>query len=121
MPPPEDHRAARLRPRVLDTLRLARHLKLGPKNGLAALVGQLDLRPQVDRLAAGSQPHRALWDTLAAALLLPRLVSLAWPDGATLADLAAIASVPADGVPHLMSDDHAPRDAAVASPAGTLF
>jgi hypothetical protein len=45
------------------------------ENGLASLVGQLELTTQVDRLAAGSQPHRAPWDTIAAALLLPALAS----------------------------------------------
>jgi DNA polymerase III epsilon subunit-like protein len=50
----------------IDTLRLARHLKLGTKNSLTALTAQLDLTPEIERLAAGSQPHRALWDTLSA-------------------------------------------------------
>ena len=39
------------------------------------------------------QPHRALWDTIAAALLLPALIAKKWPDGATLAELLDIAAI----------------------------
>jgi DNA polymerase III epsilon subunit-like protein len=45
---------------LLDTLRLARHLKLGTKNSLGALTAHFGLGSQIDRLADGSQPHRAL-------------------------------------------------------------
>jgi DNA polymerase III epsilon subunit-like protein len=78
---------------LIDTLRLARHLKLGAKNSLGALTAQLELTPNVEHLADGSQPHRALWDTIAAALLLPALIARAWPSGATVTDLLAIAAV----------------------------
>jgi DNA polymerase III epsilon subunit-like protein len=78
---------------LIDTLRLARHLKLSAKNSLSALTAQLELAPEIERLAVGSQPHRALWDTVAAALLLPALIARAWPTGATLTDLLGIAAV----------------------------
>lgn len=78
---------------LVDTLRLARHLKLGAKNSLSALTAQFGLTTEVERLADGSQPHRALWDTIAAALLLPALIAKAWPAGATLTDLLAIAAI----------------------------
>jgi DNA polymerase III subunit epsilon len=78
---------------LIDTLKLARHLKLGAKNSLAALTSQLGLTPQIEHLAAGSQPHRALWDTTAAALLLPALITRAWQQGATLSDLLATAGI----------------------------
>jgi DNA polymerase III subunit epsilon len=78
---------------LIDTLRLARHLKLGAKNSLSALTAQFGLTAEVERLAHGSQPHRALWDTIAAALLLPALTAKAWPVGATLTDLLAIAAI----------------------------
>jgi DNA polymerase III subunit epsilon len=78
---------------LIDTLRLARHLKLGTKNSLSALTAQLELTPEIERLATGSQPHRALWDTIAAALLLPALIARAWPQGATLTDLLSIAAL----------------------------
>jgi DNA polymerase III subunit epsilon len=76
---------------LIDTLRLARHLKLGTKNSLTALATQLDLTAQIQNLAAGSQPHRALWDTIATALLLPALVAKGWPAAPTFHDLLAIA------------------------------
>jgi DNA polymerase III subunit epsilon len=78
---------------LIDTLRLARHLKLGAKNSLSALTAQFGLTAEIERLADGSQPHRALWDTIAAALLLPALVTRAWPAGATLTDLLDIAAI----------------------------
>lgn len=78
---------------LIDTLRLARHLKLGAKNSLSALTAQFSLNEEIERLANGSQPHRALWDTIAAALLLPALIAKAWPTGAALADLLGVASI----------------------------
>jgi DNA polymerase III subunit epsilon len=78
---------------LIDTLRLARHLKLGTKNSLSVLTAQFELTAEIERLAPGSQPHRALWDTIAAALLLPALIARAWPHGATLADLLDIAAI----------------------------
>jgi len=78
---------------LIDTLRLARHLKLGAKNSLSALTAHFGLTAETERLADGSQPHRALWDTIAAALLLPALIAKAWPAGATLADLLGVAGI----------------------------
>jgi DNA polymerase III epsilon subunit-like protein len=76
---------------LIDTLRLARHLKLGGKNSLSALTTQMGIAAQVDELAPGSQPHRALWDTTATALLLAALISTGWPTGLTLGELLDIA------------------------------
>lgn len=78
---------------LIDTLRLARHLKVGSKNSLSALTDQFGLIPQIERLAAGSQPHRALWDAVAAALLLPALITQAWPGGTTLAEVLGVAGI----------------------------
>jgi DNA polymerase III epsilon subunit-like protein len=78
---------------LVDTLRLARHLKLGTKNSLGALSTRLELTDHIERLAVGSQPHRALWDTIAAALLLPALITRKWPTGATVAELLDIAAI----------------------------
>jgi DNA polymerase III epsilon subunit-like protein len=83
---------------LIDTLRLARHLKLGTKNSLTALTAQLDLTAQIQHLAVGSQPHRALWDTTATALLLAALVAKGWPAAPTIHDLLAIAAL--DLSPH---------------------
>src|ERR1700728_1644473 len=80
---------------LIDTLRLARRLKLGTKNSLTALTSQLDLTPQIERLAAGSEPHRALWDAVAAALLLPALIAQGWPSGISLAALLDVAAIDA--------------------------
>jgi len=80
---------------LIDTLRLARHLKLGTKNSLAALISQLDLTTQIRRLVPGSEPHRALWDAVAVALLLPALIARGWPSGISLADLLGIAAIDA--------------------------
>lgn len=78
---------------LIDTLRLARHLQHGAKNSLTVLVAQHGLIPAIERLTVGSQPNRALWDAIAAALLLPTLIARAWPHGATLADLLSIAAI----------------------------
>jgi DNA polymerase III subunit epsilon len=98
---------------LIDTLRLARHLKLGTKNSLSTLTDQLGLTPQIERLAPGSQPHRALWDAIATALLLPALIAKAWPGSATIADLLGIAAI----------DPAPPRQARPRKQAaqGTLF
>jgi DNA polymerase III subunit epsilon len=97
---------------LIDTLRLARYLKVGAGNSLSALTAQLHLVPEIERLAPGSQPHRALWDTIAAALLLPALATRRWPQGAALADLLAIAAI-----------DPVPPSPAAGQPSGqdTLF
>jgi DNA polymerase III epsilon subunit-like protein len=97
---------------LIDTLRLARHLHLGGKNSLSALTELLGLTPQVGQLAAGSQPHRAVWDTVATALLLPALIARGWPSGATLATILGVAGIDmgAQPVPRA-ADDPAVQDA----------
>jgi DNA polymerase III epsilon subunit-like protein len=98
---------------LIDTMRLARHLSF-TKKGLKDLVGELGLRAQIEQLAAGSQPHRALWDTVAAAVLLRALTARAWPEGATLTDLAGVAGIDLEPAGPASS-----RRAEV--PAGALF
>jgi DNA polymerase-3 subunit epsilon/exodeoxyribonuclease X len=56
---------------LIDTLRLARPDEKG--NNLARLLDCHQLTPKVTELARDSQPHRALWDTTGAALLLQAL------------------------------------------------
>jgi DNA polymerase III subunit epsilon len=84
---------------LIDTLRLARRLNLGSKNSLSALTAHLGLTAQVEDLAAGSQPHRALWDTVATALLLPALIARCWPSGATFGTLLEAAAIELPGNP----------------------
>ena len=77
---------------LLDTLRLARHHRPHDvTRTLTALVEQLDLTAATNRLAAASQPHRALWDATATALLLDALVMAGYHDDPTLTELLHIA------------------------------
>lgn len=55
---------------LIDTLRWARQTHHAGTRSLTALVAHFGLTRRVDQLAAGSVPHRALWDTVAVALLL---------------------------------------------------
>lgn len=81
---------------VLDTLRLTRHLRLGPRLGLGALLERLGLTATVDHLAAGSRPHRALWDAVGAGALLHALASQAWPASIGIKELTALAGLPTE-------------------------
>ena len=78
---------------LIDTLRLARHLKLGTKNSLSTLTDLLGITEHTRQLAPSSQPHRALWDTVATALLLRALIAKGWPSGTTLATVLDIAAI----------------------------
>ena len=78
---------------LIDTMRLARHLKLSEKNSLTDLTDRLQLTEQVERLVLGSQPHRALWDAIATALLLSALIARGWPAGVTLSRLLETAAI----------------------------
>jgi DNA polymerase III subunit epsilon len=80
---------------LIDTLRLARHIHpdLRHKN-LAALLDRYQLTDQVTELAPDSRPHRALWDTIGAALLLTALINSLPGSGALgLADLQRLAGL----------------------------
>jgi DNA polymerase III subunit epsilon len=80
---------------LIDTLRLARTLNLGVKNGLTAIIRHFDLTGDVTKLATASQPHRALWDSVAVALLLPVLARTAAPADETISAFLATVSAPA--------------------------
>ncbi len=79
---------------LLDTLRLARSLHPDQKSGhgLSKWIDRLGLAQVVNETAPGSQPHRALWDTVAAALLLAELMNQAGPDQ-TLTRLRTLAGI----------------------------
>ncbi|WP_261568987.1 3'-5' exonuclease [Frankia gtarii] len=80
---------------LLDTLRLARHLGQRTGNSLTALLDRHHLTRQVTDLAAGSQPHRALWDAIGAGLLLATLaLQLDSSRPATLDELHNLAEIP---------------------------
>jgi DNA polymerase III epsilon subunit-like protein len=78
---------------LIDTLRLARLAHPGEKgNNLAKLLDRHQLTDIATQLAKDSQPHRALWDTTGAALLLHALATAQCPNG-TISDLLAAASI----------------------------
>ncbi|WP_041939188.1 MULTISPECIES: 3'-5' exonuclease [Frankia] len=80
---------------LLDTLRLARHLGVRTGNPLTTLLDRHDLTRQVTELAAGSQPHRALWDAIGAGLLLATLThQFDSSRPATLDELHNLAGIP---------------------------
>lgn len=81
---------------LVDTLRLARSLGNRGGNSLSALADRLGITPEAERLVPGGQPHRALRDTVATALLLPALISLRWPSGATLGIILEAAGIDMD-------------------------
>ncbi|GAB1641491.1 hypothetical protein [Krasilnikovia sp. MM14-A1259] len=80
---------------LIDTLRLARacHLDAGG-NSLTTLLDHLELTATVTGAVPHGQPHRALWDTVGAAVLLGSLVSRRWPAGVGLAGLCTVAALP---------------------------
>lgn len=80
---------------LIDTYRLARAVRKTGKHGLAYLITHHHLAKNVAALAASSQPHRALWDTIGAALLLDALIQQHWTTDPSLAELLAVASPPA--------------------------
>lgn len=79
---------------LIDTLGLARHLNHGVKRGLTSVVDHFGLGRDVDQLASGSAPHRALWDTVAVALLLPVLSRAAYGADVHVGHLVKVAGAP---------------------------
>lgn len=98
---------------LIDTLRLARRLHLAGGNTLTSVVRQLGLIDMVNAAAPHSRPHRALWDTVAAAVLLPELVDRTWTSPPTLAGLLRQAAV--------TTSDKPPAPGAVTAAPDTLF
>ncbi|OJF10754.1 3'-5' exonuclease [Couchioplanes caeruleus] len=80
---------------LIDTLRLARacHLDAGG-HSLTTLLDHLELTATVTGVVPHGQPHRALWDTVGAAILLGSLVTRRWPTGVGLAGLRTVAALP---------------------------
>ena len=83
---------------LIDTLRLARIAHPGEKtNNLAKLLDRHQLSNAVTELAKDSQPHRALWDTTGAALLLGALTTAWCPAGLSIQDLLDAARLDPSG------------------------
>ncbi|TQN31162.1 DNA polymerase-3 subunit epsilon [Haloactinospora alba] len=76
---------------LVDTLKLAKRGKTKTRS-LAALIDHYALTNHVAELVPDGRPHRALWDTVAAAVLLPALVEEHWPQPPSLAELLAVAA-----------------------------
>ncbi|KAA9157948.1 3'-5' exonuclease [Amycolatopsis acidicola] len=86
---------------LIDTLRLAkhRHPELAKGHGLQAWIDRLHLTSNIDQTAPGSQPHRALWDTIATAMLLQTFMRDTTPADATFGTLGAAAGLDLNGKP----------------------
>ncbi len=82
-------------PAMIDTLRLARHLRPDAKsNSLTTLLDHYRLTDAVAALAPDSQPHRALWDATGTALLLTTLISQLPGNEPSLAQILNLAGIP---------------------------
>jgi DNA polymerase III epsilon subunit-like protein len=80
---------------LIDTLRLARTIDPSARNSLGTVIERFCLTEDVNRLAIGGAPHRALWDTVAVAVLLPALARLVLGGEASNTELLTAAGVPA--------------------------
>ena len=89
--------APQLRPAgFIDTLRLARAAQLPGRLTLTAILEQLGLTAAVCHAVPAGQPHRALWDAAAAAVLLPALIErLSFGGGPAIEDVAGRAATQA--------------------------
>lgn len=75
---------------LIDTLRLARTRRPEDKaRSLTKLLEQLDLTSEINRAVPTGRPHRALWDTVAAAHLLQALLANSTPTLTELVDQAS--------------------------------
>jgi DNA polymerase III subunit epsilon len=79
---------------LIDTLRLARKTDPKAQRGLATLLDRHGLTSQVNRLAPGSTTHRALWDTVGAAVLLTALATHLLGDQPDAEALLGAAGIP---------------------------
>ncbi|MFG1995286.1 3'-5' exonuclease [Actinoplanes sp. NPDC048988] len=79
---------------LIDTYRLAKTADLSGKLSLTDLLARLRLTGAVTTAAPASRPHRALWDTTGAALLLPALIRQHFSSEPTLQQLLDVAGIP---------------------------
>ncbi|WIX85733.1 3'-5' exonuclease [Amycolatopsis sp. DG1A-15b] len=87
---------------LIDTLRLAKHRRpeLKKGHGLQAWIERLDLTDTITQAARDSQPHRALWDTVATATLLEAFMRDQPATNTELDALLTIAGLDLDGNLH---------------------
>ncbi|MGP3918266.1 3'-5' exonuclease [Nonomuraea sp. 10N515B] len=89
---------------LIDAARLYRHFNPACQRwNLVRLLERYALNAQVAQLVPTSRPHRALWDAVGAALLLPALVAhLPGKTNPTAQELIDVAGIPVrDKLPHL--------------------
>ncbi|MEU7174566.1 3'-5' exonuclease [Micromonospora tulbaghiae] len=78
---------------LIDTLRLARAVGAS-RRSLTVLLDDLSLTRDIHAIVRGGQPHRALWDATACAILLPALVQRHWGRTPSATELLAAAGIP---------------------------
>ncbi|WP_239648605.1 hypothetical protein [Nocardiopsis chromatogenes] len=83
---------------LVDTLKLARNTGVAAPRGLGALLDRFDLRGLVGELVPDGRPHRALWDTVGAAVLLQHLAQ-DFPEVPTVGKLLEQGEVPVGAEP----------------------
>lgn len=83
---------------LIDTLKLAKQRNVAARS-LTALLDHHALTERVTAHVPDGRPHRALWDTVAAALLLPVLIAEQWTHPLTLASLLTAAGQSLDVQP----------------------
>ncbi|MFC4562367.1 3'-5' exonuclease [Nocardiopsis mangrovi] len=84
---------------LIDTMRLARKTEGKAPKSLGALVDRYGLRDRITDLVPDGRPHRAMWDTVAAGLLLPVLVAELWENPPTIKALLDTAGLPLGNEP----------------------
>ncbi|MEV6595501.1 3'-5' exonuclease [Actinoplanes sp. NPDC051346] len=83
---------------LIDTFQLAKAALVEGKRSLTALLDRHGITATVTDAVPHSRPHRALWDTVGAALLLDALVRHRWPQQEPT--LTALLSEAAPARPH---------------------
>ena len=104
---------------LIDTHRLAKTTGVPGRLGLTDLLDQFNLTAQVTAAAPDSQPHRALWDTTGAAILLITLINRRFTTPPTLTRLLDAAAVPTETAATTSPCDPVPPPGA--APQATLF
>ena len=89
---------------LLDTYKLARSIITTGSRSLTRLLDTLKLTDAVNTAAPGSRPHRALWDTTGAAVLLATLIARRWTAEPTLATVLAAGGLPLE--PGVLQEPH---------------
>jgi DNA polymerase-3 subunit epsilon len=90
---------------LIDVLRLARAIDPAHRHDLPAVIDQLALTELVDQYTDGARPGRALWNSVASVVLMTSLARKVFGPDASVAQLLAVAGVPAQRPRHLRASD----------------